>query len=203
MHSLLIQRSISLVETIWHEKKRNRVLLQATSEKMGLSEISATVIPTRFKDEEPEVQGRKSQADPQILSKQLLVTPPTTKSHASGGNKMKNNPNTLEASKPLVKYSTAGENKGQREGKAPMLSEETPKKTKEQILQEEASLAEAIRLDSLQREEEAEQIHLDALLAQRIAEEEELTEQQKKRKAQVQFGAQIKHITNEDFGQLD
>ncbi|GKE86213.1 hypothetical protein Tco_1559955, partial [Tanacetum coccineum] len=72
---------------------------------------------------------------------------------------------------------------GQREGKAPMLSEETPKKTKEQILQEEASLAEAIRLDSLQREEEAKQIHLDALLAQRIAEEEELTEQQKKRKA--------------------
>ncbi|GJU72016.1 hypothetical protein Tco_1263421 [Tanacetum coccineum] len=58
-------------------------------------------------------------------------------------------------------------------------------------------LAEAIRLDSLQREEEAEQIHLDALLAQRIAEEEELTEQQKKRKAQVQFEAQ--HYTNEDW----
>ncbi|GJU67055.1 putative ribonuclease H-like domain-containing protein [Tanacetum coccineum] len=43
---------------------------------------------------------------------------------------------------------------GQREGKAPMISEETPKKSKEQILQEEASLAEAIRLDSLQKEEE-------------------------------------------------
>ncbi|GJS40821.1 hypothetical protein Tco_0565864 [Tanacetum coccineum] len=79
-----------------------------------------------------------------------------------------------------------GEDKGQREGKAPMLSEETPKKSKEQILQEEASLAEAIRLDSLQKEEEAKQIHLDSLLAQRIAEEEELTEQQKKRKAQEQ-----------------
>ncbi|GKF21552.1 hypothetical protein Tco_0070190 [Tanacetum coccineum] len=77
---------------------------------------------------------------------------------------------------------TVGEDKGQREGKAPMLSEETQKKSKEQILQEEASLAEAIRLDSLQREEEVEQIHLDALLAQRLAEEEELTEQQKKRK---------------------
>ncbi|GKA05250.1 ribonuclease H-like domain-containing protein [Tanacetum coccineum] len=92
---------------------------------------------------------------------------------------------------------TAGEDKGQREGKAPMLSEETPKKSKEQILQEEASLAEAIRLDSLQKEEEAKQIHLDALLAQRIAEEEELTEQQKKRKAQVQFEAQF--YTNEDW----
>ncbi|GKG34868.1 hypothetical protein Tco_0437564, partial [Tanacetum coccineum] len=42
------------------------------------------------------------------------------------------------------KINTAGEinaeDKGQREGKAPMLSEETPKKSKEQILQEEASL---------------------------------------------------------------
>ncbi|GJV56099.1 putative ribonuclease H-like domain-containing protein [Tanacetum coccineum] len=50
-----------------------------------------------------------------------------------------------------------------------------------------ASLAEAIRLDTEQREEVAKQVHLDSLLAQRIAEEEELTEQQKKRKAQVQF----------------
>ncbi|GJR98695.1 hypothetical protein Tco_0270869 [Tanacetum coccineum] len=38
---------------------------------------------------------------------------------------------------------------------------------------------------------------LDSLLAQRIAEEEELNEQQKKRKAQVQFEAQ--HYTNEDW----
>ncbi|GKG12270.1 hypothetical protein Tco_0346507, partial [Tanacetum coccineum] len=64
--------------------------------------------------------------------------------------------------------STSSPDKGQREGKAPMISEETPKKSKEQILQEEASLAEAIRLDSLQKEEEAKQIHLDSLLAQRI-----------------------------------
>ncbi|GKD86168.1 hypothetical protein Tco_1357322, partial [Tanacetum coccineum] len=40
--------------------------------------------------------------------------------------------------------STSSPDKGQREGKAPMISEETPKKSKEQILQEEASLAEAI-----------------------------------------------------------
>ncbi|GJQ90682.1 hypothetical protein Tco_0001821 [Tanacetum coccineum] len=230
------------------------------------------LVLTDSEDEEPEVQGRKSQADPQDSSKQGLVTPPTTKAHASGEEQEEEiSPNTLEAAKTLSKVaslksrsidkgrrykrrkestgkkvvssldfqedntgaekintagevnaasievntaskvntgsielntvieqdSTAGENKGQREGKAPMLSEETPKKTKEQILQEEASLAEAIRLDSLQREEEAKQIHLDALLAQRIAEEEELTEQQKKRKAQVQFEAQ--HYTNEDW----
>ncbi|GJW70585.1 putative ribonuclease H-like domain-containing protein [Tanacetum coccineum] len=64
-----------------------------------------------------------------------------------------------------AKKSTPSPDKGQREGKAPMISEETPKKSKEQILQEEASLAEAIRLDSLQKEEEAKQIHLDSLLA--------------------------------------
>ncbi|GJV80905.1 hypothetical protein Tco_1516775 [Tanacetum coccineum] len=61
----------------------------------------------------------------------------------------------------------------QREGKAPMLIEGTPKKSKEQILQEEASLAEAIRLDSLQEEERAKQIHLDSLLAQRNCRREE------------------------------
>ncbi|GJS38850.1 hypothetical protein Tco_0563893 [Tanacetum coccineum] len=84
-----------------------------------------------------------------------------------------------------------------KRGKAPMIIEETPKKSKEQILQEEASLAEAIRLDTLQKEEVAKQVHLDSLLAQRIAEEEELNEQQKKRKAQVQFEAQ--HYTDEDW----
>ncbi|GJS96580.1 putative ribonuclease H-like domain-containing protein [Tanacetum coccineum] len=71
-----------------------------------------------------------------------------------------NTPNTGDE-----KVSTVGQDKGQREGKAPMISEETPKKSKEQILQEEASLAEAIRLDSLQKEDEAKQIHLDSLLA--------------------------------------
>ncbi|GKE94318.1 hypothetical protein Tco_1579173, partial [Tanacetum coccineum] len=52
-----------------------------------------------------------------------------------------------------AKKSNSSPDKGQREGKAPMISEETPKKSKEQVLQEEASLAEAIRLDTLQKEE--------------------------------------------------
>ncbi|GJU16255.1 hypothetical protein Tco_1144221 [Tanacetum coccineum] len=81
-----------------------------------------------------------------------------------------------------------------------MLSEENSKEDKEQILQEEASLAEAIRLDSLQKEEEAEQIHLDALLAQRIAEEEELTEQQKKRKSSKLSKSMLgSELQGEDF----
>ncbi|GKB17184.1 hypothetical protein Tco_0851107 [Tanacetum coccineum] len=92
--------------------------------------------------------------------------------------------------------------RGQREGKAPMIVEETqaPKRTKEQIQQEEASLAEAIRLQTLEEEETAKQVHLDALLAKRLAEEEELAEQQKKRKAQVQFEAQF--YTEEDWDSI-
>ncbi|GJU58261.1 reverse transcriptase domain-containing protein [Tanacetum coccineum] len=62
-----------------------------------------------------------------------------------------------------TKKSIPSPDKGQREGKAPMIIEEAPKKTKEQLLQEEASLAEAIRLDTLQKEEEAKQVHLDSL----------------------------------------
>ncbi|GKC16229.1 hypothetical protein Tco_1013011 [Tanacetum coccineum] len=87
-------------------------------------------------------------------------------------------PTTLEAAKTLSKVAS------QRD--------QAPKGTKEQIpKQEEASLAEAIRLQTLEEEETAKQVHLDALLAKRLAEEEELTEQQKKRKAQVQFEAQF------------
>ncbi|GKF55024.1 hypothetical protein Tco_0165364, partial [Tanacetum coccineum] len=50
---------------------------------------------------------------------------------------------------------TPSPDKCQRVGKAPMIIEDTPKKSKEQVLQEEASLAEAIRLDTLQKEEVA------------------------------------------------
>ncbi|GKC81206.1 hypothetical protein Tco_1136923, partial [Tanacetum coccineum] len=178
-------------------------------------------------EEEPEVQGRKSQDDPLDSSVQGLVTPSTTKVKASGEEQEEDiSPNTLEAAKTLskvaslktrsidkgrrykrrkeakgkkvvssldfqeevdagaeqvntasaeqvstaegvntgsiklstgdeqlstgneqvstvgAKKSTFDQDKGQREGKAPMISEETPKKSKEQVLQEEASLAE-------------------------------------------------------------
>ncbi|GJW08409.1 hypothetical protein Tco_1570832 [Tanacetum coccineum] len=69
-----------------------------------------------------------------------------------------------------AKRSIPSPDKGQRAGKAPMISEETPKKSKEQILQEEASLAEA---------------------------NQEWNFYRKKRRAQVQFEAQ--HYTDEDW----
>ncbi|GKD83842.1 hypothetical protein Tco_1350681 [Tanacetum coccineum] len=70
-------------------------------------------------------------------------------------------------------------------------------KTKEQIRQEKSGLDEAIKLQDQQDEEVAKQIHLDKMIAKRMAEEEDLTEQQKKRKAQVQFKAQF--YTQEDW----
>ncbi|GJR13210.1 hypothetical protein Tco_0795862, partial [Tanacetum coccineum] len=103
-----------------------------------------------------------------------------------------------------IRVSVPSPDRGRREGKAPMTEEEetqASRKTKEQILQEEAGLAEAIRLDALEKalekEEVAKQVHLDSLIAQRMAEEKELTEEQNKRKAQVQFEAQS--YTEEDW----
>ncbi|GJV72188.1 hypothetical protein Tco_1492183 [Tanacetum coccineum] len=75
-------------------------------------------------------------------------------------------------------------------------------KTKRKILQEEARLAEAIRLDALEKalekEEVAKQVHLDSLLAQRMAEEQELTEEQKKRKAQAWKWTQLEKLNFEE-----
>ncbi|GJT83944.1 hypothetical protein Tco_1058286 [Tanacetum coccineum] len=65
--------------------------------------------------------------------------------------------------------------RGQREGKALM----------------------AIKLQAQLDEEVAKQIHLDKMVVKRMAEEEALSEQQKKRKAQVQFEAQF--YTEEDW----
>ncbi|GJS87767.1 hypothetical protein Tco_0770403 [Tanacetum coccineum] len=103
-----------------------------------------------------------------------------------------------------IRVSVPSPDRGRREGKAPMTEEEetqASRKTKEQILQEEAGLAEAIRLDALEKalekEEVAKQVHLDSLLAQRMAEEQELTEEQKKRKAQESVLG--KDLTVEDY----
>ncbi|GKA59551.1 hypothetical protein Tco_0758864 [Tanacetum coccineum] len=77
--------------------------------------------------------------------------------------------------------------RGQREGKAPMIEEDiqASHKTKEQMRQEEAGLEEAIKLHAQLDEEVAKQIPLDKMVAKRMAEEEALSEQKKKRKAQV------------------
>ncbi|GJS09295.1 hypothetical protein Tco_0366091 [Tanacetum coccineum] len=89
--------------------------------------------------------------------------------------------------------------RGQREGKAPMIEEDiqATHKTKEQMRQEEAGLEEAIKLQAQLDEEVAKQIYLDKMVAKRMEDEEALSEQQKKRKAKVQFEAQF--YTEEDW----
>ncbi|GKG56971.1 hypothetical protein Tco_0582322, partial [Tanacetum coccineum] len=83
-------------------------------------------------------------------------------------------------------------------GKAPITIEDVTltRRTKAQIQQEKAGLAEAMRLQALEDEEAARQVYLDALLAKRMQKEQELTDQQVQRMAQVQEAAQ--HYTEED-----
>ncbi|GJX53702.1 uncharacterized mitochondrial protein-like protein [Tanacetum coccineum] len=89
--------------------------------------------------------------------------------------------------------------KGQRERKAQMVEEDiqATHKTKEQIRQEEVGLEEAIRFQAQMDEEVAKHIHIDKMLAKRVQEEQELSEQQLKRKAKVQKAAQF--YTEEDW----
>ncbi|GJR75271.1 putative ribonuclease H-like domain-containing protein [Tanacetum coccineum] len=100
-------------------------------------------------EEEPEDQGRKSQDDPLVSLAEEYKRMKETKGKKvvtsldfqEEVNIGAEGVNTAEG-----KRSIPSPDKGQREGKASMIIEEAPKKTKEQILQEEASLAEAIRL---------------------------------------------------------
>ncbi|GJT15008.1 hypothetical protein Tco_0873714 [Tanacetum coccineum] len=100
------------------------------------------------------------------------------------------------------KVSSGGEHvsASQREGKA--VLEETPqtKRTKKQIREEQASLAEIARIQAEEEAENARREELkrqDELAAKRLQEELELSEPQKKRMAQVQEAAQF--YTEEDW----
>ncbi|GJW94949.1 hypothetical protein Tco_0174621 [Tanacetum coccineum] len=95
------------------------------------------------------------------------------------------NTGSEEVSTGITKFdSCTAIKRGQREGKAPMIEKDiqATHKTKEQTRQEEAGLEEAIKLQAQLDEEVAKQIHLDKMVAKRMAEEEALSEQQKKRK---------------------
>ncbi|GJR38816.1 putative ribonuclease H-like domain-containing protein [Tanacetum coccineum] len=109
----------------------------------------------------------------------------------------------------IIRVLVPSPDRGRREEKAPMTEEEetqASRKTKEQILQEEAGLAEAIRLDALEKalekEEVAKQVHLDSLLlAQMDAEEQELTAGQRKGRLKSIEGECVlgKDLTIEDY----
>ncbi|GKD43640.1 hypothetical protein Tco_1268285, partial [Tanacetum coccineum] len=171
-----------------------------------LKQTKRNVVLTTLEDEEPEDRGR--------IFKDIDDDPLRTKSVDKGKRykrrKEFKGKDFEDISTGFEEVNTGGlgfstgsgpvkSDRGQREGKPQMIVEETqaPKRTKDQIQQEEASLAEAIRLQKIEEEETTKQVYLDALLAKRLAEEEELNKQQKQRKAQVQFEAQ--HYTEEDW----
>ncbi|GJZ28226.1 hypothetical protein Tco_0572873 [Tanacetum coccineum] len=140
------------------------------------------LVLTDSEEEEPEVQERTIKMTSSFFQYKDWITPPNNKEEVNAGAEHVNtasgkqvntasgvntssiklstgdeklNTGDEQVSVVDAEKSTSDQDKGQREGKAPMISEETPKKTKEQILQEEASLAKAIRLDTEQREEVA------------------------------------------------
>ncbi|GJS94556.1 hypothetical protein Tco_0801524 [Tanacetum coccineum] len=90
--------------------------------------------------------------------------------------------------------------KGQREGKAVLEEKSQSKKTKKQIREEQASLAEIVRLQAQEEAKKARKAKLerqDALIAKRVQDELELSETKKNRMAQVQEAA--KYYTEEDW----
>ncbi|GJV64572.1 hypothetical protein Tco_1475400 [Tanacetum coccineum] len=84
--------------------------------------------------------------------------------------------------------------RGQREGNAPMVEEDiqATHKTKEQMRQEEVGLEKAIKLQAQLDEEVAKQIHLDKLIAKRMAEEEDY--QNNKRKEKLKYNLKLNFI---------
>ncbi|GJV53413.1 hypothetical protein Tco_1449154 [Tanacetum coccineum] len=138
-----------------------------------------------------------------------FVTP--TKASGEAQEEEEISPTILEEAKTLSKVASQSVNKAKstdkgkryrrraKEGKAQMVEEDiqATHKTKEQIRQEKAGLEEAIRLQAQMDEEVAKQIHLDKMVAKRVQEEQELSEQQLKRKAEVQEAAQF--YTEEDW----
>ncbi|GJS87494.1 ribonuclease H-like domain-containing protein [Tanacetum coccineum] len=144
---------------------------EVKSLEVALKRKTKRVVVSDLEDEETEAQGRKIQElddDPLVSLVKDFVTPTKTKSASREAQEEDISPTTLEAAKTLSKV--ASQKASQRNGKAPMTTEEI------QVLK---------RTKDNSKEEAW------------ISKEEELSEQQKKRKAEVQEDAQ--HYTKEDW----
>ncbi|GJX55477.1 hypothetical protein Tco_0285374 [Tanacetum coccineum] len=170
------------------------------------------VVLTDSEDEELEDQGRIFQDidDDPLGSKGDFVTP--TK-HSGEAQEEEISPTTLEAAKILSKVASQklkSVDKGKRykrrkesKGKDISTGFEKVNTGFEKVNAGGSGVStgsgpscRSHKIAKSREEETSKQVHLDALLAKRM-EEEELTEQQKQRKAQVQFEAQ--HYTEEDW----
>ncbi|GJT76018.1 hypothetical protein Tco_1042743 [Tanacetum coccineum] len=186
--------------------------------KAALKRKSKKVILSESEDEETEDQGRKIQDiddDPLVSlvrnsmeEKEANFVTPKKVSVSGEAQEEDISPTTLEAAKTLSKVASQNVTKerlnsaevevntevnpgsaGVNIGNTPISTPSVIRTMNVIIRQEEAGLAEAMRLQALQDEEDARQVHLDALLAKRIQEEQELSDQQQKRKAEVQEAA--------------
>ncbi|GJQ90892.1 hypothetical protein Tco_0002031 [Tanacetum coccineum] len=130
------------------------------------------LVLTDSEDEEPEAQGRKGQADPQDSSIQGLVTPPTTKAHASGEEQEEDiSPNTLEAAKTLSKE----DNTGAEKINAASIEVNTASKVNtgsielNTVIEQRQFMLKQSRLDSLQKKRRLSKVIGLLLLGTRIA----------------------------------
>ncbi|GKC04713.1 hypothetical protein Tco_0996323, partial [Tanacetum coccineum] len=180
MHVLILLRipiteaSIRTILTLVDRVKTLKVASKRKTKRVLLSDSE---------EEETEAHRRKTHdLDPLVSLVQKLVTPSKTVNDSGEEQVEDISPTTLKAAAILTKVqkfkrskvksafekintggirvSVPSLDRGRREGKAPITKEEetqASRKTKEQILQEEAGLAEAIRLDALEKEEVAKQ----------------------------------------------
>ncbi|GJT50016.1 hypothetical protein Tco_0976173 [Tanacetum coccineum] len=181
---------------------------------VALKRKTKRVIVSDSKDEETNNQGRKIQDiddDPLVSLVRDFVTPTKTKVSASGETQEDISPTILEAAKTLLKVASHKArltHKGRRYKRRKMSMGKDINTRLDAEIEDNTSKVgvntgsieintgreeintEAMRLQALQDEETARQVHLDALLAKRIQEEQELSEQQLKRKAKVQKATQ-------------
>ncbi|GJU81910.1 hypothetical protein Tco_1284275 [Tanacetum coccineum] len=98
-----------------------------------------------------------------------------------------------------IKKSIPSPDKGQREGKGPMIIEEAPKKTKEQILQEEAKLSKSVLGSGLQGEDFAKKMVRNTLQRKDDeAKDDESTKKTGKRRKQIARKGLHSDKTDED-----
>ncbi|GJY62358.1 putative ribonuclease H-like domain-containing protein [Tanacetum coccineum] len=145
-------------------------------------------------DEEPEFKGRKVKR-PSSFSKQGLVYPPPTNKGTCSGSEQEEeiSPNTLRTSQNSLKGKKVVSSLDFQEDNTGAEKINTAGEINAASI--EVNTASKVNTGSIELNTVIEQDS--TRLGEKIAEEEELTEQQKKRKAQVQFEAQ--HYINEDW----
>ncbi|GKA59070.1 hypothetical protein Tco_0758383 [Tanacetum coccineum] len=200
----LVTRVTSLEKELKETKQtlRNDVLKLVKKRNVPEGKVTDFVTPTKASGE-----AQKEEISPTILEAAKTLSKVASQSVSKAKSTDKGNRYRRRARSMAKKINTRLDaedeintvDTGRREGKAQMVEEDiqATHKTKEQIRQEEAGLEEAIRLQAQMDEEVVKQIHLDKMLAKRVQEEQELSEQQLKRKVEVQKAAQF--YTEEDW----